>query len=104
MGSIDTIADAAGIPTQVVGGTVLVHTDYAAALVDAVESQGRHILGVEGFSIDGSTLVPQMDLIADFSAILEPHRSAHETRRFLRGHKREDVYFEIVLGPTAAAP
>jgi hypothetical protein len=103
VGSIDAIAEAAGIPTQVIGGTMVIHADYAKALVDAVESTGRRILGIEGFSIDGSILTPEMDLIADFSAILDPRRSAQETRRFLRGNRPADVYFEIVLDSDVTA-
>lgn len=97
MGSLDALADEAGVPIRHVGGLTLVRGADAPSLIAALASAGVRILGIEGFDIEGSEVRPDMGLIADFSKVSDAAQSASEALRFIAAAARPDVYFEFAL-------
>ncbi len=76
--------------------------DMAAALHE-IADLGLAVLGIEGFVLDGKSVCPQLDMIADYSprapTSWESHREARATAalRFAQAYEqREDVHFEII--------
>ncbi|MDP3273828.1 MAG: hypothetical protein Q8Q09_01445 [Deltaproteobacteria bacterium] len=53
------------------GAEFYVRADVAAAYLDACAEHSLVVLGVEAFDRHGDKLKPRVDLIADFSRILE---------------------------------
>lgn len=97
MGSVDAVAQEAGIPIRIIGGLALIRGADAPALIDALASEGLQILGIEGFDLEGSEVRPDMGLIADFSTVIDPGQSASEARRFIESAARPDAFFEFFI-------
>ena len=52
-----------------IGGEWFFQPKVCLDLVSECESNGLAVIGIEGFKIDGSEVVPQLDLIADWSNV-----------------------------------
>lgn len=104
MGSLDEFARSAGIPVRRVGGLTLVQGTDAPSLIDALATASVRILGVEGFEVEGSEVRPDMGLIADFSSLTDPARTASEARQFIQTAARPDAFFEFSIVGEEPAP
>lgn len=94
---IADIANRAGITLRHAAGLELVSAGQANAFVDACAATGTRILGIEGFQVSGEEVRPDMDAIADFSAIDDARISVDEARQFLASIDADDLAFEFVL-------
>lgn len=98
MGSVIVdLANHAGITLRYAAGLELVPAREAEAFVDACIETGTRILGIEGFEVSGDVVRPDMDAIADFSALSDARTSADEARQFLSSIDAGDLAFEFVL-------
>jgi hypothetical protein len=64
------LADKYCIPVRAVGDIDLVQLRDCTRVVQACMAENLFILGIEGFRIDGTNIVPDTDWIADFSKII----------------------------------
>jgi hypothetical protein len=69
LGELEALATVIRGPLMLWSNEVFVGREAAAKAIEFFRSRGDVILGFEGFNTDGVFLVPQMDLIADFSSI-----------------------------------
>ncbi|MBL8545149.1 MAG: hypothetical protein JNL81_01725 [Hyphomonadaceae bacterium] len=65
----------------------------AEGYVRELTGKGIRILGIEAFVIDGDQIVPQMDLIADFSGSVDVQSSLVDALSFLRRDDDRALYF-----------
>ena len=63
------LASASGIELRPDLDVVVTAGRALLELVDLAEAQDLVVLGLDGFALDGSVVVPSMDYIADFSDI-----------------------------------
>jgi hypothetical protein len=100
MGLIAEIAISVGIGVHVSGQAELVGSADLAKFLQGVRTRRLRVLGLEGFRIVGSSLVPNMDAIADFSSIAQSASSedtVDEALRFLSEVKGSDLLYEVTL-------
>ena len=83
-------------------GQLIPARDMAAALHE-IADLGLAVLGIEGFVLDGTSVCPQLDMIADYSPRAPMDWESHRERcaaaalRFAQAYEqREDVHFEIL--------
>jgi hypothetical protein len=92
------------------GSEFYVRADTAAAYLDACEQHGLVILGVEAFERRGDKLKPRLDLVADFSSLLDSNgdwkeaiaASHREALRFLAEVVKENS--GLVINVAAVEP
>ena len=63
------LAALANVPVLDQGGTSLIRYCHCRALVRECERSSVLILGIEGFTVRGNGISPDMDFIADFSEL-----------------------------------
>lgn len=97
MGLIEEVADRAGIQLTERGSLVLVSAGDAMRLLDACESAGLRILGIEGFQVKENSLVPDMDAIADFSSTASAFSSILEARRFVNVVSSRELVLDFTV-------
>lgn len=97
MGLVEEIADQIGIPLTRRGSLILVSADNALKLLDGCESVGLRILGVEGFQVRESSIVPDMDAIADFSNLDSAIASIREARRLIHIVRPHELVFDFTV-------
>lgn len=95
------LATRAGIPVKVRGALSLVPSNGAAAFLDICESAEVRVLGFEGFELVGNGVRPDMDAIADLSAVESPKLSVQEARGIAKAIAREGLYLDFVLEPAS---
>ena len=94
---------AAGLEPKSVAGLQLLAVDQVRRLLLVVERVGWVVWGLDGFEIVDGGVRPDMDQIADWSALRETcaedlsARSVEETRRFLNTVGRHDRLYEVVV-------
>lgn len=94
---------AAGLEPNSVAGLQLLTLDQVRGLLLTVEREGWVIWGLDGFEIVDGGVRPDMDQIADWSALSETcvgdlsARLVEETRRFLDTAGRDDRLYEVVI-------
>lgn len=66
---IEQLASKTGISVYTHGALRLIRLQDCRCLIEACKAQNVLILGIEGFTISGDKAVPDMDMIADFSAL-----------------------------------
>ena len=94
---------AAGLEPKAVAGLQLLAVDQVRRLLLTVEREGWVIWGLDGFEIVDGEVRPDMDQIADWSALSETcaddlsARSVEETRRFLDTAARDDRLYNVVI-------
>lgn len=83
MGLIEQIAELGGVNTFKHGSLVLIACEDATAFLDACKAASARVVGIEGFWLRGASVVPDMDAIADFSAVESVLVSVLEAKRFV---------------------
>lgn len=105
MGLIAEVAYPVGIGVRHSGQMELVAAADLVRFLEAVRARDLRVLGLEGFRIIGSSLVPDMDAIADFSSIGRSATNAEtvdEALQFLSNVEEPDLFYEITLLEGAA--
>lgn len=103
MGLVESIARRLGLSVLHRGSLELLECSAARQVVDACAEEGSAVVGIEGFRISGENTVPDMDAIADFSALdhlpwpLRVARSVSEARAFIEQVRDPHVLLEISL-------
>ena len=67
MGLTSRIAQSVDVDVVVIGSMELVSHRQIARFLDGCDAHGVHILGMEGFRVDGVMVRPDMGAILDFS-------------------------------------
>jgi hypothetical protein len=94
-----------GLPTEVRAGVAFLTVDDALRLVDLARAEGVVILGMDGFRVQGSSTIPLMDWIADFSPVAGTQSGAatswNSAKEFLlslpAANLGDDVRVEVTL-------
>jgi hypothetical protein len=101
---IEQLAERLGIQVRVQGGLRLIRLQDCHSLIEACKSQKVLILGIEGFTITKGRVCPDMDMIADFSALATKTwdvaclDAAHSATIYFESTKgREDMFFDFSL-------
>lgn len=95
--------DKNGLPTRWIGNVPLFNKDDCMRLINYCEENNFGILGIEGFNLTGSSRIPNMDAIVDFSELMEldeiyfKEKSASIARNFVSNFHDPSVEFEFVL-------
>lgn len=97
MGLVQRIAHQIGLPVEERGALVLVKLLDAKRLLDGCEKEGVRVLGIEGFTFDGNSLIPDMDAIADYSGIASAVSSIKVAREFIECLERADLVLDFSL-------
>lgn len=90
-------------PARVWGETPLFDLASGRKLLDFCDERGAAVLGIEGFRIFGDKRVPDLDCIADFSALYLtaregfPAMSRESARAFLDSISDPEIYLEFLL-------
>lgn len=100
------VARRAGIAVTMRGALTLVAAADAARFLDACAADGLRVLGFEGFRLDGQSVVPVMEAIADFSSgsPISAEHSIRESRRVLELVRHLASFFDFVLVQDAVGP
>ncbi len=100
MGLALRIAKKAHINVHRIGNMELIACRDMLSFLDAARDQGICILGVEGFRLEGTSIIPDMGALADFSSIHENpascERTIIEAKQFILSIAGMDLYFEVV--------
>lgn len=94
---------AAGLEPKLLAGLQLLTVDQVRRLLVAAEREGWVIWGLDGFEVVDGGVRPDMDQIADWSALKGRSgdqlslRSVEETRCFLDTAARDDRLYEVVI-------
>lgn len=101
MGLTAQLAAVTGVAVKEVGSLELVAWSDADAFLKVVRDRNIVILGIEGFRIEGSKVVPYMNAIADFSGLPSDEdlsaTTVLEASRFLRVVSQPNMYFDFQL-------
>ncbi len=101
---IEQLAGECGIPVRMQGALRLIRREDCEEVIEACKSRNLLILGIEAFKLEGDRVVPNTDLIADYSelvtkdwaaACLEASRSAEAY--FDEAQSRTDLWFDFSL-------
>lgn len=91
-----------GIVTE--GGEVYIPKISAAEFIELCEKNDLAVIGIEGLVYSDGNLIPQLDLIADYSSSHSSDWSSHKlacnsaARTFVHGsNSRENLYFAFVV-------
>ncbi|MFC3077768.1 hypothetical protein ACFODL_06675 [Phenylobacterium terrae] len=93
----------AGLEPKVIAGLQLLTVDQVHRLLLTAEREGWIIWGLDGFEVVDGGVRPDMDQIADWSALKGLSgdqlglRSVEETRRFLATTARDDRLYEVAI-------
>jgi hypothetical protein len=100
VGLIAEIAFSLGIDVRYSGSTELVGASDIVRCLEALRGRNVRILGLEGFRISGSHVVPEMNAIADFSVMNDRGTalsSVDEAVRFVSEFGDPDLFYEVIL-------
>lgn len=101
MGLIELLATVAGVTVKNVGSLVLIASQDVEAFLRAAQVHNVAIIGVEGFQIEEDHVIPDMDVIADFSSFPHDDRmvtaTIEETKRFVVEVARQDMCFDFTI-------
>jgi len=98
---------AAGLEPKSVAGLHLLAVDQVRRLLLTAEREGWVIWGLDGFEIVDGRVRPDMDQIADWSALSETcaedlsAQTVEATRWFLDTASRNDRLYEVVISDEA---
>lgn len=84
------IAASAGVKPRVRSGYVLFKLDDARMFLDACSQYGVLVYGFDGFEVTDDWVMPEMDAIADLSAITDPQQSVAAAMRILKNIEVEE--------------
>ena len=103
MGLVGSVAKDAGICIYGEDPIELISTNDMPKFLEAIRKNSDYlILGLEGFKIFKDKIVPDMDAIADFSALLASDDSATTVQaayKFLSAVMNKDLFFYLTLHP-----
>jgi len=99
MGLAEQVAQRIGLSLRVIGGAPLVAAKDAERFIAGCQQGRILVLGIEGFRLEGGSLVPDMDAIADFASPILPTlaRSIAASRRFLLKVNQPGMWFNFTL-------
>ena len=97
MGLVREIATRTGIKVHDDANLELIDLRDGTRFVDACESEGVMILGVEAFEDVGDSVVSRIEEIADFSMARDAHESFAAAREFLTSLENCKRMLEFVL-------
>lgn len=100
MGLSEKIAERVGVNIAKYGSLRVLTCHDAAVFLDGCEAAGVRVLGIEGFLIREDSVVPDMNVIADFSDISSASESILEARRFIKDVLRHGLMLEFSLSQT----
>lgn len=103
MGPVADLARQAGVATEHVGGLVLVPSDEVDKLLETFERAGMRLLGVEGFTVSGPEVRPDMDAILDLSDVEDAAQSIREAEDFFERVGSPGLLFEFVIDESGAS-
>jgi hypothetical protein len=101
---IEKLSGSLGISAKSHGNLTLIAIEDCGRIIEACESSSILILGIEAFRLEEQFVIPEMDLIADYSglasmpwedACLEAARSAESYFSKVKG--RTELWFEFYL-------
>lgn len=90
-------------PTRLWGGTPLFNLSDSHELLNYCDTCDAAVLGIEGFKIVGDKRIPDLECIADFSALAVaageefPALSRNSARDFIESISDRDTFLEFVL-------
>lgn len=105
MGLVAEVASSIGVSVHRSGQMELVAATDLPTFLRGVRARSLRVLGLEGFRIVGSSLVPDMDSIVDFSSIPRSASSEHtvdEALRFLSKVEGPDLFYAVTLREQSA--
>lgn len=101
MGLTVRLAAVVGLEVKEIGSLELIAWSDIDTFLSVVRERNVVVLGIEGFRINGSKAVPDLDAIADFSGLPTDEDLAAttiaEARRFLSNVSQPNMYFEFEL-------
>jgi len=101
VGIVLEIARVAGVSVWSPFGSELIRAKDMGDFLATAAALHATILGVEGFTVDGDSLTPDMDAIADFSDLTPGEergsRSVAEARRFVAEISKPGMWFEVTV-------
>jgi len=78
----------------------MLSSEDALERIKASTHSGSRVLGVDGFKIASEGYIGLLDLILDLSVHpISPHAAESAALQFVEAHAREDIMWEIVIGP-----
>ncbi len=100
MGLVEQIAHRMRLPVTARGGLLLIAAEDAPAFLDGCARQRVRVLGIEGFHLEGNSVTPVMNALADFSTLdtaYSVEASIIDARRFLRSVHRPGMVFDFTV-------
>jgi hypothetical protein len=97
MGLTSRIAQSVDVDVVFIGSMELVSHRQIARFLDGCDAHGVHILGMEGFRVDGVMVRPDMGAILDCSGISQPDRSRAAARSFIERMGATELAYEFVF-------
>lgn len=101
---IEQLADELGITVRRQGALRLIHLQDCGKIIDVCRSRRILVLGIEAFTVSKGKVVPNMDMIADFSALAEEEwdtacsSAIHSTQSYFASLKsQEEFLFDFSL-------
>jgi hypothetical protein len=96
-GLVEQIAARADVPVHWRAGLLLVAAPDAESFLDACDAKRVRVLGIEGLSLRGDELRPDMSRVADLSSLADPAGSVAEARRFLDRAATPGLMLDLTL-------
>lgn len=93
---IEQLARQCGIPVRTHGALRLIRREDCGKVIEACKSRDLLILGIEAFKLEGDKVVPDTDLIADFSELASKQWNV----ACLEAVRSAEVYLGEVTGRT----
>lgn len=92
------LAESMGLEVVYRHGTILVPNTILGKLLDSLRMQNIRVLGLEGFRVEGQSLIPDMEAIADFSDLIDaaPEVSVDAARMFLLSMGTRSLLYEVI--------
>lgn len=101
MGLVAKIARDAGISVRHTASMELISAKDLAAFLEAARTRQAYIVGLEGFRSAEGQIIPDMDAIADFTALADApdgaERTIAEALRFLSEVKSPDLFYDVIV-------
>jgi hypothetical protein len=97
VGLTSRIAQSVDVDVVLHGSMELVSHRQIARFLDGCDVHDVHILGMEGFRVDGNSVQPDMNAILDCSGVAEPDKSRAGARRFIERMAANELAYEFVF-------
>jgi len=97
MGLAKQIADKYGVEILERPNSELVASKNFTSFLAACKEEGAVIIGIEGFRLEGKTIIPEMGAIADFSDLRSSEASASEATRFFLEVNDDSLFYNFTI-------